>query len=101
MAAGKSLLLRLMARLGEISVRASYLPKDGRVNVSGYTYPDGSITVNVIPETVDTVVHELLHSLYPRYNEATVRRLTKKLMHDMTDDEIKAFYEVFSALTGD
>lgn len=95
MAAGKSLLLKLMARLGEVKVRQAYLPKEDTANICGYTYPDGSITVNPIPEIVDTVVHELLHSLYPRYSEATVCRLTKRLMHAMADEEIVAFYEAF------
>lgn len=95
MAAGKSLLLKLMARLGEVECRATYLPKEGPANVFGYTYSDGSIAVNVVPSVVDTLIHELLHSLHPEYSEATVLRLTKRLMHELTDDEIHAFYAAY------
>jgi hypothetical protein len=96
MAAGKALLLKLMARLGEVTMKEAYIPKEGQSNIYGYTWFDPPrITINPLPNLVDTVVHELLHSCYPSYSEATVRRLTRRLMHEMTDDEIKAFWDAY------
>jgi hypothetical protein len=97
MAAGKSLLLKLMAQLGQVKVREVYLPKEDAAVVYGYTYADRSIAVNFVASVVDTLVHELLHSTYPDYSEATVRRLTRRLMHEMTDQEIMAFYDAYRA----
>lgn len=98
--AGRSMLLTLMSRLGEVEVRSEYLTKVGSANVSGYTYSDGSIAVNEVPEVVDTVIHELLHSVHPDYSEITVRRLTRRLMHQMTDAEVIAFYTAYRRKVG-
>lgn len=92
---GKALLITLMGRLGEIAVNEDYLAKQAGQVVHGYTYADGSITVNPVPSTVDTVIHELLHSQFPKYSEQTVRRLTSRLMHEMTDAELQAFYAAY------
>lgn len=93
--AGKSQLLKLMAHLHQIKVVERYLPKTAASRVYGYTFPDGHIEVNAVQSIVDTVIHELLHSLYPTYSESQVKRLTTRLVRQMTDEEILAFYAAY------
>lgn len=95
MQAGKRMLLDLMAQLHKVKVSEKYLPKDALRRVYGYTYADGRIEVNAIQSIVDTVLHELLHSLYPSYSEAVVKRLTTQLLRRMTDEEVLAFYRAY------
>jgi hypothetical protein len=49
------------------------------------------IWVNPIWNTVDTVVHELLHKLHPGWSERYVRNRTGYLMRRMTDAEVQEF----------
>lgn len=88
-----------MARLGQVSVSEKALPRSAGKRVYGYTYADGSIDVNPIPSVMDTLIHELLHSLHPEYSERTVRRITSLVCHAMTDDEMQAFYAAYRQRT--
>jgi 6-phosphogluconolactonase (cycloisomerase 2 family) len=98
--ARNTLLLQLMKRMAEVGVESVYIPTDSKgQKVYGYTYADGSIKVNPIVSVVDTVIHELLHSLNPAYSEATVRQLTGKLLRGMSDAEVLAFYGAFQHKT--
>lgn len=84
-----------MAHLHQIKVVERYLPKTAASRVYGYTFPDGHIEVNAVQSIVDTVIHELLHSLYPHYGEWTVKRLTTRICRAMTDAETLAFYNAY------
>ena len=62
-AKNKNLWLRLCVELGAAPITEAYLSSD-------YEYVDGmcesgSITIAPHNHTVDTVIHELLHRLYP------------------------------------
>lgn len=94
------MLLKLMMHLHTVKVVERYLPKDAVRRVYGYTYADGHIEVNAVQSIVDTVVHELLHSMFPDYSEGTVKRLTTQILRRMTDEEILAFYAAYRARVG-
>lgn len=106
MSAGKSLLLKLMERLGEVAVQERYIPRDADgKRVYGYCYQDGSIHINPTVAVVEVLIHELLHSYYLRENgnpgsESTVARLTERLMNEMTDAEMQAFYAAYERRRG-
>lgn len=63
-------------------------------------YVDGvcegsEITVNPVHQTVDTLVHEVLHRLYPQWKENYVRRTTSLLRNQMTDEETVRLYNEY------
>lgn len=53
------------------------------------------IWVNPIYSIVDTVVHECLHRIQPRWKENYVRNRTSYLINRMTDDEVRALYDEY------
>lgn len=91
----KAFLLQLMHRMGQVGITEKYLPKANGKRVYGYTYSDGSIEVNPVPALMDTIIHELIHSLHPEYSEITVRRITSMVCRKMSDEEMQAFYEAY------
>ena len=86
------LLLRLMARLGELNFEEKFLPTEtdtrGRNFVYGRTDYDGIIYVNPVPHIVDTVIHECLHEFFPKYAEHAICSLTGKLMRQLSDTDL-------------
>src|SRR3990167_6698860 len=86
------LLLQLMARLGDVEIKEGYIPRDGGRDIYGLWTNDGTIIINPIPHTVDSVLHELLHELKPDYNERAVRSVVGKLMKQLSEKEVQAIY---------
>jgi len=92
-ASNKRLWLRIWAELGSGSVTEAFLS-------SKDSYIDGmcdgtQITVNPVHPVVDTLIHELLHRMYPDRSERSVRRTTSMLRKTLTDDEVQLFYEEY------
>jgi|GEM_PF-4929796 hypothetical protein len=56
---------------------------------------DGSITIAPHHHVVDTVIHELLHRIYPERSERSIRRTTTMLRKTLTDDEVLWFYDEY------
>ena len=88
------LLLRLMARLGELEVQEKFLPTE-RGYVYGMTDGDGIIYVNPVPHIVDTVIHEILHEFFPKHSERAILSLTGKVMHQLSDADLQAIYSEY------
>jgi hypothetical protein len=86
------LLLRLVARIGDADFTEAYIPRESGRDVYGLWMPDGSITVNPIPHTVDTIIHELLHDLKPAWSERYVRSVTTRLLKSISEDELQTIY---------
>lgn len=68
-------------------------PKRGAIR--GYCSSRGVVTVNPIPDILDTLVHELLHRRYPRWTETTVRRETTRFMHRLTPEDMRGLYDFY------
>ena len=48
-----------------------------------------------MPEVVDTIIHELLHRLYPHGSERYIKNRTSYLMKRMTDEEVQLLYDEY------
>ena len=86
------LLLKLMARMGELEFKEAWIPRSQGCDIYGLWEPDGTITINPLPDTVNTVLHELLHELKPQYKERTIRQVVGKIMKQMSEEEVQAVY---------
>ncbi len=53
------------------------------------------VIVNPVPSTVDTICHELIHRLHPRWGEKRVWREARRLVRDLSDDEAKKWYRTY------
>ena len=90
----KDLWLRLWAELGAAPITEAFLSSEDTY-VEGLCDTDGSVTVNPAHNTVDTVIHELLHRMYPERSERSVRRTTSMLRKTLSDNEVQLFYEEY------
>jgi hypothetical protein len=88
------LLLRVLAELGAGQIREAFIPSEKHFFVDGETEGQ-AITINPVPEVVDTIIHELLHRLYPQWSERYIKNRTSYLMKRMTDEEVQLLYEEY------
>jgi hypothetical protein len=82
------LLLRVMSLLGDVECREQWIPPIGNNHTAG-------LTVNLIPDAVDSIIHEAIHSLYPDYSERQVKRLTTQVVSQLTGEEMQTIYYEF------
>lgn len=86
-----ALVVAVLTRLGELPIKQAYLGKD--------TYamwePDGTITINPAIDITDSLVHEILHELYPAWNERRVKTMTTRLITHLSDSQIKAIFDEY------
>ena len=68
------LLLRVLAELGK-----------GKLRV-----------VEPVPQNIDTLIHELLHRLYPEWSENYVRNRTSFLMKRLSTDEVAVIHDEYN-----
>ena len=76
-ASDDALLTGVLLELQAGGIREAFMPRSGPYRfVRGQCADDGQITVNPIHDTVDTLIHELLHRLHPAWTDRYVRRTT-------------------------
>jgi len=90
----KKLWLRLRSELKTAEITEAYVSAND-VYVDGLCHADGSVVINPQHQTVDTVIHELLHRIYPERSERSIRRTTTILRKTLTDKEVQEFYEEY------
>jgi hypothetical protein len=88
------LLLRVLTELGAGRIREAFIPSEKEFFVDGET-EGRAITINPVPELVDTIIHELLHRLYPEWSERYINNRTSYLMKRMTDEEVQLVYDEY------
>jgi hypothetical protein len=54
-----------------------------------------TVHVNPVPDTLDTLIHEVLHVIRPEFKELGVRRRTSQLMKQMSDREVLALWAIY------
>lgn len=69
--------------------------KPCRKPIRGYSSGSGHITINPIPDILDTLIHELLHERYPGWSERTVKRETTKLIRKLSTDDMSALHQEY------
>jgi hypothetical protein len=89
-----ALLGRVWAELGAGRITEAFI-KDGRALTDGYYHGSGHITINPAHQTIDTLIHEILHRLHPQWPESYVRRTTTYLRRRMSDEEVQAMYSEY------
>lgn len=90
------LLLRVCAELGAGRISEAFIVDTPGIQCDGFT-DDASkhITINPTFQTIDTVIHELLHRLYPAWSETYVRNRTTFLRRRMSDADVRAVYSEY------
>lgn len=88
------LLLRVLTELGAGKIREAFIRSEKEFFVDGET-EGWAITINPVPELVDTIIHELLRRLYPEWSERYIKNRTSYLMKRMTDEEVQLVYDEY------
>ena len=88
----RKLWMRVCAELGAATLRERYIQSTERGEAIEGLCEDEEISVNPMHNTVDTVIHELLHKMFPHRSERSVLRTTTQIMKTLTDDEVQLFY---------
>lgn len=96
------LLIQVLARLGQADIREEFIAAgDPKAVVHGEWSKTGSrkarIRVNPAHHVVDTVIHELLHDLYPSWSENYVRNRTSFITNRLTERQVEAIYNAYKA----
>jgi hypothetical protein len=97
----QKLLLEVMAKLGEVRVKERFIPGDtvGEI-VYGQYLSNGTVEINPVPAIVDTVIHECIHALHPDWSESSVKRMTTRLFHRLSEEELRTIYRVYARRRG-
>lgn len=92
-----SLLVRLLARMGEVDFEEAYIPCAKDQYIYGLWHPEGKITINPIPHVVESILHELCHEHFGNSrDEAAVDRATYRMRKQLSEDELQAIYEEYA-----
>lgn len=91
-----ALILRVMAALSGTKVSEDFIEhKNYEVHGVAYKSKRRGIVINPVHAVVDTVIHELLHTMHPEWKENYVRNRTSFLMNRLTDEERQVIYEEY------
>ena len=88
------LLGRIWAELGSGRITEAFVQGDKHEYVHG-SCEGQRITINPMHATVDTLIHECLHRLFPAWTEIGVRRATTRLRARLSDEEVQALHEEY------
>lgn len=91
-----ALLVRVLTEIGSGRIYERFLAGQPGERVSGLC-EGPHIHINPAFDTIDSVIHEALHRLEPRWSERYVRRTTTWLMQRMSDAQIEALYDEYQA----
>lgn len=78
----KRLYKRILKDLPDVSIELAWMAGK-RGHLSGDT-----VTVNPAYDIADTIIHEMLHRIYPEWDEAQVLTATGNIMDILTDAEV-------------
>jgi len=94
------LLQEVLIRLADARIVEAYI-KPGKHDRAVYGQIEGrTITINPVPAIVDTLIHEGVHAVNWSWSEATVNRLTSRLLREMPEDQVKLAYGIYRAKAG-
>jgi hypothetical protein len=70
-----------------------HLPR--RKAIRGFCAVSGVVTINPIPDTLDTLIHELFHRRFPHWSERYVKQQTTLLIRAMSPEEQQTMYDTY------
>lgn len=92
------LLIKVLTLFGKSEFNEVYLFENDRVSLRGLMESDGkkySIYVNPMADVIHTVIHELLHVLYPDWSEQYIECQSTRLLNLLSHDEIIELYHQY------
>lgn len=66
--------------------------------IRGFCGVKGGVTVNPIPDILDTLIHELFHRRYPHWSERYVKQQTTILLRSLSPEEQQALYDHYMTI---
>lgn len=64
----------------------------GKERIYGLTESDRKVYVNTAPHVLDTVIHELLHRLRPKWGEKRIIVAAARIVASMDDAQVKQWH---------
>lgn len=90
-----ALIVELRAEFKKGKIFEARIDSDGDMVEGLYEPSSGAVYVDQTPNTVDTLLHELLHRRYPRWGERRVSDTAHRLVTAMSSEERRAWYRAF------
>lgn len=88
------LLLQVLTAMGGVEIHEAHIA--GAKNEMVHGLAEGqSIWVNPAYSTVSTLLHEVLHTMYPKWSEAYVTNRETYLMNRLTEAEVLHLYGLY------
>lgn len=87
--------IELCATLGTGGLHEAYITSaDPHERIDGLCV-GRKVIVSPVFHVVETVIHECLHRIRPKWTERSVRRKTTQLMRQLSEAELERLYEVW------
>lgn len=80
---------------GRIEERPLVEHQPHRKAIRGYCTTKGIVSVNPIPDTLDTLIHELFHRRFPHWSERYVKQQTTMLIRSLSPEEQQKLYDEY------
>ena len=93
--AGDPLLVEVIAAIGAGSFWRGYITGRHDEPLDGVCLPDGDVWVNEPLLIIETLVHEVVHRMRPKWREARVDAAAKALVKRLDGDEIEALHTIY------
>lgn len=92
------LLIKVLTLFGKSEFHEIYLVENERASLRGLMEQHGEtykIYINPMPDVIHTVIHELLHVLYPDWSEQYIECQSTRLLNLLSHDEIIELYNQY------
>lgn len=77
-------------------INEAYLQDEAkRQRIYGLTESNHRIYINTAPHVMDTLIHEILHRLKPRWGERRVLKTASRIIATMDDREVRRWHRQY------
>jgi hypothetical protein len=76
-------------------ITEAYINGGDKERVYGISESTGQVTVNPVHHVMDTLVHELIHRLHPKWGEKRVVREAYLIVATMSDLEVRRWHRQY------
>ena len=92
------LMTELRAEFAKGKVFQAEISSEGELVEGLYEPASGNVYIDLAPNGVDTLLHELLHRRYPRWGERRVSETAHRLVSAMSDEERRYWFKALQRL---